>query len=308
MIHILEYFKSTNGHINRLLKYVMGDNSMGMNKCSKDTMDFAENCSLASQCYSTTQLVNYFFGNPVEVPHIDIIYKTKAQTTDAQEILNFISKDLHEGEVMNMNISVCSTREGFPGHIFNILFLKQNGKLLVFVIQSFIYSYTFFYNVVPVGFKSEKSQKMEISCYDILQFYIDMFHKKRDTPFSKTENKLWKYLTNNYLQDYNGNSLIGTSKPTSFYMIMKKSKFSNLFRHVQQKYRQLLGGAFTKLEELQKDTRQNKRNSTARVHNKTLSKRLEKERRDYTACFGSIVKLPYWKQKIKETIEIQSRF
>ena len=83
----------------------MGDNSMGMNKCSKDTMDFAENCSLASQCYSTTQLVNYFFGNPVEVPHIDIIYKTKAQTTDAQEILNFISKDLHEGEVMNMNIS-----------------------------------------------------------------------------------------------------------------------------------------------------------------------------------------------------------
>ena len=151
-------------------------------------------------------------------------------------------------------------------------------------------------------------RSMEISCYDILQFYIDMFHKKRDTPFSKTENKLWKYLTNNYLQDYNGNSLIGTSKPTSFYMIMKKSKFSNLFRHVQQKYRQLLGGAFTKLEELQKDTRQNKRNSTARVHNKTLSKRLEKERRDYTACFGSIVKLPYWKQKIKETIEIQSRF
>ena len=60
MIHILEYFKSTDGHINRLLKYVLGDTSIGMNKCSKDTMDFAEKCSLASQCYSTTQLVNYF--------------------------------------------------------------------------------------------------------------------------------------------------------------------------------------------------------------------------------------------------------
>ena len=307
MIHILEYFKSTNGHINRLLKYVLGDDSMGMNKCSKDTMEFAENCSLASQCYSTTQLVNYFFGNPVESPHVDIIYKTRAQTTDAQEILNFISKDLHEGEVMNMNISVCSTREGFPGHIFNILFLKQNGKLLVFVVQSFIYSYTFFYNVVPVGSKNKKSQNMEISCYDILQFYIDMFHKKRDVPFSKTENKLWKYLTNNYLEDYSGNSLIGTSKPTRFYMIMKKSKFSNLFRHVKQKYRQLLEDAFIKLEELQKDIRQNRRNSIARVHSKTLSNRLEKERSDYKSCFGSIVKLPYWKQKIKETIEIQSR-
>lgn len=305
MIHILEYFKSTDGHINRLLKYVLGDTSIGMNKCSKDTMDFAEKCSLASQCYSTTQLVNYFFGNPVQAPHIEIISNTNVQTTDAQEIINFISNDLQEGEVMNMNISVCSTNEGFPGHIFNILFLKQNGKLLVFVIQSFIYSYTFFYNVVPAGATS--SQNSEISCYDILQFYIDMFYKKRDTPFSKTENKLWKYLTNNYLEDYNGNSLIGTSKPKRFFIVMKKSKFTNLFAHVKRKYRKLLEEAYAKLDEFENDLRQNKRNSTARVHNKRLSQKLNEERRQYRACFGSITNLSYWKQKIKETMNNQIR-
>ena len=307
MIQILEYFKSTNGHINRLLKYVLGDTSIGMNKCSKDTMELAEKCSLASQCYSTTQLVNYFFGNPVQAPHIEIISDKKIRTTDAQEIINFISNDLQEGEVMNMNISVCSTYEGFPGHIFNMLFLKQNGKLLVFVIQSFIYSYTFFYNVVPTGIQNKKHQNSEISCYDILQFYIDMFYKKRDTPFSKIENKLWKYLTNNYLEDYHGNSLIGTSKPKRFFIVMKKSKFTNLFAHVKRKYRKLLEEAYVKLEEFQNDIRQNKRNSTARVHNKALFQKLNKERREYRACFGSMANLSYWKQKIKETIHNQIR-
>ena len=62
-----------------------------------------------------------------------------------------------------------------------------------------------------------------------------------------------------------------------------------------------------KLDEFENDLRQNKRNSTARVHNKRLSQKLNEERRQYRACFGSITNLLYWKQKIKETIHNQIR-
>ena len=163
MTHILQYFHYTNGHINRLLKYVMGDTSIGMNRCSETMMDFAENCSLSSQCYSTTQLMNYFFGTPTMkiITNDTVLSPSNPGTTIGEEsaktILEFVYNDLHENQIINMNISVSSTPNGFPGHIFNILFLKQDGKLSVFVVQSFIYSYTFFYNIVPVGFKHEKT-------------------------------------------------------------------------------------------------------------------------------------------------------
>ena len=305
MRYILNYLQSTHGQLNRLLKYNRGDPAM--NRCDKSSTRSPYSCPLSSQCYSTTQLVNYLFGDPNRVSRkLRIITHGQPEfSINAGRITDYIRRNLAEDEIMNMKISVPS-RSGtfdFPGHVFNILFIKQRGKISAFVVQSFIYSYTFFYNEISLGGKDDKPQSSitKLTCYDILKFYIEMFQTNRSKPFSARENIIWKYLTNNYLQDYDGNSLVGVGKPQGMTIVLGTMKCNNLVLTVKQKYKNLLRQTYSKLEVYQKALLENRNRKEA------PSKALRQERRNYQESFGSTNKLGSWKRKIQQTINIQQK-
>lgn len=305
MRHILNYLQSTRGQLNRLLKYNRRDPEM--NRCDRSSTQSPYACPLSSQCYSTTLLVNYLFGNPNRVSRkLRIITHGEPEfSINADRITDYIRRNLAEDEIMNMEISVPSTTGTFffPGHVFNILFLKQRGKIFAFVVQSFIYSYTFFYNEISLGVKDDKSQSSitKLTCCDILKFYIEMFQTNCSKPFSARENIIWKYLTNNYLQDYDGNSLVGSVKPQGMSIVLGTMKCNNLVLTVQQKYKKLLRQTYSKLEVYQKDLVKN------RNHKGPPSKALRQKRRVYQESFGSTNKLGSWKRKIQQAINIQQK-
>lgn len=305
MRHILNYLQSTHGQLNRLLKYNRGD--QGMNQCRGSSMRSPYACPLTSQCYSTTQLVNYFFGDPNRVSRkLKIITHGHPEfSMDPGRITDYIRRNIGDDDIMNMVISVPS-RMGtfyFPGHVFNILFLKQDGKISAFVVQSFIYSYTFFYNEISLDSKDDNrpASNVQLSCYDILKFYIEMFYLNCSRPFSPRQNLIWKYLTNNYLEDYQGNPLMGQEKPQGMTIVLGAMKCNSLVSTVKQKYNHLLRQTYSKLEVYQKtlaDTTKQKR---------IPSEALKEERRIYQESFGSTKKLDSWKRKILQTIHVQQK-
>ena len=112
---------------------------------------------------------------------------------------------------------------------------------------------------------------------------------------------MWKYLTNNYLEDYQGNPLIGQEKPQGMTIVLGAMKCNSLVSTVKQKYNHLLRQTYSKLEVYQKtlaDTTKQKR---------IPSEALKEERRIYQESFGSTKKLDSWKRKILQTIHVQQK-
>lgn len=219
----LHFMKNSLGKLNSLIKFVFNiGNRTNIKKLSLTNEEYATKCHLLSQCYTTTQTINYFFCNP----NINFI--------SINEIFPLIT----ENNIINIEISIGGTnyRNGdikFPGHIFNIIILPGQN---IFWIQSYIYNYT-------IQFKQISMEE----CNQIILLYRSLFVNPIYKNFNESENPIWFDLTNANLVDYNNRSIIGTRKPINYSQKFCFFNTLNMNEYLLQKYNNILQIAIDKI-------------------------------------------------------------
>lgn len=219
----LTFMKKNMGNLNSYMKcaYNIG------NVCGKRKFTTAiqnKTCSLASQCFVTSQTINYMFSkeNAVIVPfHPSLDFLTNWKT------------HLLPGMVGNINITVGSTKEGFPGHICNVVVIKElNGSIHGYLIQSYIQNYT-------IDWQSLNWEEIQ----NVLLDYNNIFWNSSSFIFTLKDEELWKALTKvDKLKAFDGTSLIETPKPplNSCSMSYTVMYVFNLGDYLQERYHSLL--------------------------------------------------------------------
>lgn len=123
-INRFNFFKKHCNYFNKFYKINM--NTDDFNRCScKDGL-----CALGTQCKVSALVFNYVFGEP----KIDIQHKS------VDEMIELI-KNIPKNSYIHFMLAVNSIDE-FVGHRLIIFALKENEKITIFKIQSYVNSYT----------------------------------------------------------------------------------------------------------------------------------------------------------------------
>lgn len=213
--NFLTFMKAAMGKLNTLVRFVFQrGNKCNIKSIGTSAEDDTVRCSLLSQCYTTSQTINYFFCEPVTL------------FTHISQLPPFMNmKDIF----MNIEISIDSTMSSsiimFPGHVFNIIIIPNH----IFWIQSYIYKYT-------IQFKEITYKDL----VNIIESYQQLFVFSKNPYFVESDNEEWKRLTNVELIDYYGRSLIGTIKPRNYQQKFCVHRVNDLNRYLTEKYYNLL--------------------------------------------------------------------
>lgn len=210
----LKWMQNSIGKLNMFTKWIYGKaNNCNISSIKTDDPDLAKICSLLSQCGATNQTINYFFCTP-NIPF---------------ENLNDITLHIPISGIVNIEISIGSTKDGFPGHVLNFLIIYDKGQAIIYWIQSFIYKYSIQFQTIKPG---------ELN--SIIESYQKLFVKPQFKTFHESENGLWKKLTKADLTDYNGNFLYGKQKPTYYHQKYCFLSTYNINNYLIFKYLNLL--------------------------------------------------------------------
>jgi hypothetical protein len=216
--NFLNYMKNAMGKLNSLIKFVfqVTQNYPLSPTFSAISCQNATKCSLLSQCYTTTQTINYYFCEP------------NREFNDLQEISYLIN----DTNIINIEISI-NAINGFPGHIFNIIILPNNKA---FWIQSYIYKYF-------IQFQEIELENVQ----EIISLYKQLFVNPTNEYFTINDEKIWKFLTKAELKDYYNRSLIGTRKPNHYYQKYCHFSVDNLNQYLIEKHIDLLKSSIDKI-------------------------------------------------------------
>ena len=275
---LLTYFTNSFGNLNRLYKYIHPN--LRLNVCSTSSIRNTNLCSLCSQCGSTSELMNYFFGNPTingDGRQVFFRYDPQGYTNikNGIQINNYFETHMEIHDVGNLIINAGSTNDGFPGHVFNIIMVKNGNTIYYFLVQSYIFNYTFQFE--------EISRDRFIQIIDL---YYSIFFTNRNKRFSNRDNTNWINLTGCQLRDYKESSLIGTSKPNFFEIFGKIIQAPYLIRHTRLKYKHIIERVLEKMNVIGNIIKYKKQGS--------LWKQRRKEVEQFQKSFGNIQKLKDW--------------
>lgn len=199
----MEFLRRDRGFINKVMRFLTGRG----NRCSARATD-PVSCILRTQCYATTHMVHYFFGYPVwYLPSSDDSIDPSVFPFTVEDVVALRKDSVHN--IINVEISIGATHDGFPGHVFNIVFLlRESGPPDIFWIQSYILKYSVLFRQI--------SPEM---CTRLFQIYFTLFFdRNRSNIFLEDDDVLWRIVTDAPLHDYYKQSLTGAYKPTANYI------------------------------------------------------------------------------------------
>jgi len=246
---LFRFFRKEKGRLNQWIRFVFQKGNTCIPFAGKKVSSEVQHtiCSLRTQCYATTQMIHYFFGNPTSIlpsltsPYFFIPFSHFPFTL--AHLSTFCKED---NNLMNIEIGIGATPWGFPGHVLNIIILwTKKGPPTIYWIQSYIYHYTIQWKEISVQ-----------ECEDLLTlYYLLFFSPQRSFYFLPYENEVWKQLTDVDLVSYTGSSLVGTPKPMTCSFQWGLQKERDLKTSFIIKYLSLLEQAYTKCEQASSSTK-----------------------------------------------------
>jgi len=230
-INRFNFFKKHCNFFNKFYKINM--NTDDFNRCScKDGL-----CALGTQCKVSALVFNYVFGEPT----IDI--KTKS----VEEMMDLI-KNIPNNSYIHFMLAVNSIDE-FVGHRLIIFALKENEKITIFKIQSYVNSYTTRVDEITID-----------ECSTQMKTFIQLFQRPDlNTECSKTtpeDCKFWESFAFDKLE-------VGIDIPTDIHVfnyyqsgsdLDQPKNFIELKRRIRNRMNELIDNPLQLIENYKEQT------------------------------------------------------